>query len=267
MGRVFQPSALFHPRRCRHLQYRLHPSPKFPRPTSPIRTLITYKFRRRGGIRRSRRRIRPFVGSLCIFSLKPVLFFLFFSRHRLVVADSLYSLLPQSPLGLVFSQTNQAHSCGLWSRAFSHSPSHGHQSLTMMLSGTRRAPVPPLSSRRVIDLGVFSCPDSVTTASPRFRSANCCCSFGHSTRCFVSPVSSRAPCIARSTYCRFLSASSSSALYVVPAEGSCSSAPGVLKLFRVDVWLFAPPARTLLRMHDLGSRSSSSDGHAYDDLS
>jgi hypothetical protein len=117
---------------------------------------------------------------------------LFFSRHRLVVADSLYSLLPQSPYGLVYSQQIKPTPATSGPGHFHTGtpPSLGHWSLTMTLSGTRRAPVPPLSSRQVIDLGVFSCPDSVTTASPRFRSANCCCS---TLRGALSAPSPRAP--------------------------------------------------------------------------
>lgn len=83
-------------------------------------------------------------------------------------------------------------SCCLASRAFSYSVLD--LSPTMTLSGTTN----DLSSLlrfflvRLPTSGMFSHSSSVTTAKPRFRSANCCWIFGRSARCFASSAFSRA---------------------------------------------------------------------------
>lgn len=93
---------------------------------------------------------------------------------------------------MIYLRMNVRTACCLASSEFSYSVLD--LSPTMTLSGTTN----DLSSLlrffrvRLPTSGMFSHSSSVTTARPRFKSANCCCIFGRSARCFANSAFSKA---------------------------------------------------------------------------
>lgn len=102
------------------------------------------------------------------------------------------ALLRQSATSICDDTNKTLASCCIGSKEFSYSPPA--RAPTRTLSGTTN----DLSSRfrflrvRLPTSGIFSHSASVTALRPRFRSANCCCSFGRAARSFASSASSRA---------------------------------------------------------------------------